>query len=60
MRKIQVLGDALGIVDVVERAAAVLLGAVALQFWEAALIPELHGEADDGAALFLENGGDGG
>jgi hypothetical protein len=60
MRKIQVLGDTLGVVNVVERTAAVLLGAVALQFRQAALIPELHGEADDRAALFLEDSGDGG
>src|SRR6202030_1485127 len=33
VRKIQVLRDALGIVDVVERAAAVLRRSVALQFW---------------------------
>src|SRR5713226_1200313 len=50
----------LGIVNVIKGAAAVLRGAVALKFGEAALIPELHGEADDGAALLLEkrcNGG---
>ena len=32
-----------------------LLGPVALEFGEAALIPELHGQADDGVALFLKN-----
>src|SRR5208282_700195 len=50
---------ALRVVHVVERAAAMLGGAGALQFGEAALVPELHGEADDGAALLLEDGGDG-
>ena len=60
MRKIQVLRDALGVVDIVERAAAVLLGTVALEFGEAALVPELHREADDGVALLLKDGGDGG
>src|SRR5882724_2410199 len=51
VREIQMLRDTLGVVDVVERAAAMLRGAVALKFGEAALIPELHGEADDGATL---------
>ena len=60
MRKIQMLSDALGVVDVVERAATMLRGAVALQFGEAALIPKLHGEADDGMALLEEHGRDGG
>jgi hypothetical protein len=60
MRKIQMLRYALGIVDVIEGAAAVLLGAIALQFRQTALVPELHGEANDRVALFLENGGDGG
>jgi hypothetical protein len=57
--KIQMLRDALGVVDVIERAAAVLGGAVTLEFGEAALIPELHSEADDGAVLLEEDGGDG-
>src|SRR6266436_2860344 len=46
----------LGVIDVIERATAVLRVAVALKFGEAALVPELHGEADDGAALLLEKG----
>src|SRR5258708_36939156 len=54
MGKIQVLGDALGVVDVVERAAAMLRGAVTLEFGEAALIPKLHGQADDGVILLEE------
>ena len=37
-----------------------LRGAVALKFGQAALIPELHSEADDGAALLLQDCGDGG
>jgi hypothetical protein len=60
MGKIQVLRDGFGIVNVVERAAPVLLGAVTLQFGETALIPELHGEADDGAALLLQQSGNSG
>src|SRR6266446_2946664 len=47
MREIEVLGDALRVVDVFERAAAVLCGAGALQFGEATLVPKLHGETDD-------------
>src|SRR2546430_1272567 len=39
MRKIQVLRDALRVVDIVEGTATVLGGAVALQFRETALIP---------------------
>src|ERR1700746_3330426 len=34
--------------------------AIALQFEEAALVPELHGESDHRAALLLENCGHGG
>ena len=60
VRKIQMLGDALGVVDIVKGAAAVLRGAIALEFGEAPLIPELHGQADDGAILLQENRGDGG
>ena len=58
--KIQVLRDGFGIVDIIKRATAVLRGAVALKFGEAALIPELHGKADDVAALLLQESGDGG
>ncbi len=40
------LGDALGVIDIVERATAVLrralIGEGALKFREASLIPELH------------------
>src|SRR5258708_39717165 len=60
MGKIQMLGDALGVVDVVERAAAMLRGAVTLEFGETALIPKLHGEADDGVILLEKHRGDGG
>src|SRR6267143_3826199 len=59
VRKIQVLRYGFGVVHVVERAAAVLRGAVALKFGEAALVPELHGEADYGAALLLQESGNG-
>src|SRR6266849_5088000 len=50
----------LGVIDVIERATAVLRGAVALKFGEAALVPKLHGEADDGVALLLQKSGNGG
>src|SRR5262245_16873811 len=53
------LRDALRVVNIVERAAAMLRGAFALQFWQAALIPQLHGEANDGTRLLLQNGSDG-
>jgi len=33
---------------------------IALEFGEAALVPELHCEADDGAALLLQESGDSG
>jgi hypothetical protein len=60
VRKIQVLCHGLGVVDVIERTAAVLRGAVALEFGEPALVPELHSEADHGAALLLQESGNGG
>jgi len=59
VRKIQVLRDALGVVDIVEGAAAMLGGAVTLKFRETALIPKLHREADDWTRLFLQYGSDG-
>jgi hypothetical protein len=58
VRKIQMLSDALGVINIIERTAAMLGGAVTLQFREAALIPELHGQADNGAALLLQKSGD--
>jgi len=59
MRKILMLCDGLGVVNVIERAAAVLRWAMALQFGEAALVPELHGEADHSASLLLQERSDG-
>jgi len=52
------LSDALGVINIIERTAAMLGGAVTLQFREAALVPELHGQADNGAALLLQESGD--
>ena len=54
------LRDALGVVHIIERAAAVLRRAVALQFGQAALIPQLHRQPDDGTALPLQHRRDGG
>jgi hypothetical protein len=46
MGKVEMLRDALGVIDIVERAAAVLcralIGERAVKFREASLIPELH------------------
>ncbi len=54
VREIEMLRDTLGVVDVVDGAAAVLRGAGEdCNGGEAALIPELHGETDHGAVLFL-------
>ena len=60
VREIQVLRYRLGVIDVIERAAAVPCGAGALKFGEATLIPELHGEAHDSAALLLQERGNSG
>src|SRR5262245_38930832 len=35
-----------------------LRGAIALNFRQATLVPELHGKADNGAPFLLEQGGD--
>ena len=53
VRKIQVLRNSLGVVDVVERAAAVLCGAVALKFGEAASGLPLSALMAAGLALFI-------
>jgi hypothetical protein len=54
----EVLGDAAGVVDVIERAAAAGLGRVgdAVLAGEARLVPELEGEADDRVARVGEHG----
>src|SRR5262245_20250923 len=57
VREIQMLRDALGVVDIVEGAATVLRWPICLELGQPALIPELHGKADDGPSLPLENGG---
>jgi hypothetical protein len=57
--KIEMLRDALGVIDIIKRAAAVLHRAISLELRQAALIPELHGQADDGTALLLQDGRNG-
>ncbi len=57
----ELLGYAAGVVDVVDGAAAALDGfGHALVSGEAALVPELEGEADEGVALGAQQRGDGG
>src|ERR1700727_1473230 len=50
------LGDALGVVDIVDGAATMLLGTARLEFGETTLIPELHSQSNDRATLFREEG----
>ncbi len=61
VRNADVLGHAARVVDIVERAAAAgyLLGH-AFVSGEAALVPELHGQADDVVSLGAQHGRDGG
>jgi hypothetical protein len=58
VRDAQVLGDAAGVVDVIEAAAAAGLGRVrdAVLAGEASLVPELEGQADDGVSTLGEHG----
>src|ERR1700722_390924 len=54
----EMFGDAARVVHIVVRATAMLRGAVILQLRQAALIPELHSEADDGLRAVVEDRGD--
>ena len=54
------LGDALGVVDIVNAAAAMAFVSLRIEFGKAALIPKLHGEADDWLTLLAKHSGDGG
>jgi hypothetical protein len=57
---VEVLGYAARIVDVVDGAATALHGfRHALTAGEAALVPELEGEADEGMSLGVKQRGDG-
>jgi hypothetical protein len=53
-------GYAASVVDIVVRAAAMLGGAVIFELRQAALVPELHREADDGLGAVVEDRGYGG
>ena len=63
-RDAEVAGDAAGVMHVVDGAAAMPRSPVARrvsgQLRQAALIPKLHGEADDGLAALAQHGRDGG
>jgi hypothetical protein len=52
------LRHALGVVDVIERAAPMLRRAIALEFRQTPLVSQLHGEANDRMALLLQHRGD--
>ena len=61
IRDADLLGHAAGVVDVVERTAASLHGlGHALASGQAALVPELHGQADDVVSVGAQHGRDGG
>src|SRR5439155_22902502 len=54
---IQAMRHGRGVVDVPKRATEVLRGTVALNRLETALVPQWHGEANDGASLLLQQSG---
>jgi len=60
MRKAEMFGDALGVVHIVDAAATMPFVSLRVEFGKAALIPKLHGEADDWSALLAQHCGDGG
>ncbi len=61
VRDAELFGDAAGIVDVVDGAAAALdLLGHAVVTGESTLVPKLEGEADEGVSLRTQEGGDGG
>jgi hypothetical protein len=55
VRHSQVLCDALCIVHIIERAAALSVRAVTVEFRQAALIPQLHRQADNRKPALDEN-----
>ena len=58
---VEVLGDAASVIDIINRTAAALDGfGHAGAASEAALVPELEGEADDGVSLCVEQRSGGG
>ena len=60
VRHAQVLRHALRIVHIIERAAALAARAVAVELRQAALVPELHRQANDGKAALDQDRRDGG
>src|SRR5271167_2029441 len=61
IRNADVLGDAAGIVNIVEGAASSLHGlGHAFVTGEPALVPELHGQADEVVSFGVQHGRDGG
>src|SRR6204780_4300281 len=59
-RDAEMFGDATRIVDIINRATTMLRRLGGLELREAALVPELHGEADDGLAALVHDRSDGG
>ena len=59
-RNAEMFGYAASVVDIVVRAAAMLSGAVIFELGQAALVPELHRQANDGLGAVVEDGGNGG
>jgi len=57
VRHAQVLRDALGVVYIIQRTAAMAVRSAAVELRQAALVPELHRQPDDGRAALLQNRG---
>src|SRR4029077_12913243 len=55
----KVLRYALGVIDVIERAAALAVRAVTVELRQTPLVPQLHRQADDGKAALLQDRGNG-
>ena len=60
MREIQMPRDSLRVINIVQRTATMLRGAIALQFRQAPLVPELHGESNHATVLLLKERSDSG
>src|ERR1700691_3786042 len=59
-RDAEMFGDATRIVDIINRATTMLRGLGGLELRETALVPKLHGEADDGLTALVHDRSDGG
>ncbi len=60
VRELEMFRDALRVVNIINRAAAMAAMTIAREFGKAALIPELHGETDDVFTARTQDCGDGG